>query len=86
LLSPKNADSTRTRHIVEAFIAAYAATFRSTPTNFRGVVMIATAKNSAAIHPLLKQLHVFEDIINVLPPNKDARKEVNAKVTNMELP
>jgi peroxin-1 len=85
LPSPKNTDSTRTRHIVETFIAAYAATFRSIPINFRGVVMIATAKTSAAIHPLLKQLHIFEDTINVLPPNKDARKEVNAKATVSEL-
>ena len=38
--------------------------------------MIATAKSSATIHPLLKQLHVFEDTISVLPPNKDARKEI----------
>ena len=41
--------------------------------------MIATAKNSAGIHPLLKQLHVFENTINVLPPNKEARKEVKQK-------
>ena len=39
--------------------------------------MIATGKSSAAIHPLLKQLHVFEETINVLPPNKEARKEVS---------
>jgi len=76
-ISPrKNTDSTRTRHIVETFIAVYATTFRSIPTNFRGVVMIAIAKSSATVHPLLKQLHVFEDTIKVLPPNKEARKEI----------
>ena len=36
--------------------------------------MIATAKTSASIHPLLKQLHVFDDTINVLPPNKEAKR------------
>ncbi|KAF9648393.1 AAA-domain-containing protein [Thelephora ganbajun] len=72
----ENTDSSRTRHIVETFIGVYATTFRSIPTNFRGVVMIGTAKSSAVIHPLLKQLHVFEDTINVLPPNKEARKEI----------
>lgn len=82
---PKHTDSTRTRHIVETFISVYAATFRSIPTNFRGVVMIATAKSSAAIHPLLKQLHVFEDTINVLPPNKEARKEVGDEVLSSKI-
>jgi peroxin-1 len=47
--------------------------------------MIATAKASATIHPLLKQLHVFEDTINVLPPNKEARKEVGAKAKDLGL-
>lgn len=83
---PQNTDSTRARHIVETFIAVYATTFRSIPTNFRGVVMIATAKNSASIHPLLKQLHVFEDTINVLPPNKEARKEVTGKRRSCDIP
>ena len=46
--------------------------------------MVATAKSSAAIHPLLKQLHVFEDTINVLPPNKEARKEVDADAPSPE--
>jgi len=46
--------------------------------------MIATAKSSAAIHPLLKQLHVFEDIINVLPPNKEARKEVDPEALGLK--
>jgi peroxin-1 len=63
---------------VEAFIGVFATTFRSIPINFRGVVMIATAISTASIHPLLKQLHVFDDTINVLPPNKEARKEVGA--------
>lgn len=46
--------------------------------------MIATAKTSASIHPLLKQLHVFDDTINVLPPNKEARKEVSARTMDPE--
>ena len=47
--------------------------------------MIATASNSAAVHPLLRQLHVFEEAVNVLPPNNEARKEVNGAVIDSEL-
>jgi peroxin-1 len=43
----------------------------------RGIIVIATAQSQAAIHPLLKTLHVFGEIINVLPPNKNARRDVS---------
>lgn len=38
---------------------------------------MATAQSQAAIHPLLKTLHVFDETVNVLPPNKDARRDVS---------
>lgn len=37
---------------------------------------MATAQSQASIHPLLKTLHIFDETVNVLPPNKDARRDV----------
>jgi peroxin-1 len=73
----KHADSFRTRHITETFLRMYSASARSAAPNMRGTVLIATAQSQATIHPLLKTLHVFDETINVLPPNKDARRDVS---------
>jgi peroxin-1 len=73
----KHADSFRTRHITETFIRMYSAAARTAAPNMRGIVVIATAQSQAAVHPLLKTLHIFSETVNVLPPNKDARRDVS---------
>lgn len=72
----QHVDSFRTRHITELFLALYASSARSAAPNARGVLLLATASSQAALHPLLSTAHVFEEVVNVRPPDKDARKHV----------
>lgn len=72
----QHADSFRTRHIAELFLALYSNTARAVAANSRGVVLLATAASTAALHPLVNSAHVFEDVVSVTAPNKNARKEV----------
>uniref|UniRef100_D8Q9L6 Peroxisomal ATPase PEX1 n=1 Tax=Schizophyllum commune (strain H4-8 / FGSC 9210) TaxID=578458 RepID=D8Q9L6_SCHCM len=66
--------SFRARHIVELFLARFAPAARAAPLNSRGVLLIATASSSAALHPLLMQSQVFAETVNVMPPGKEGRK------------
>lgn len=49
---------------------------RSAPMNCRGIILLATAPSSAALHPLISTAHIFEEVVTVIPPNKDARRDV----------
>ncbi|KAJ7923237.1 P-loop containing nucleoside triphosphate hydrolase protein [Mycena leptocephala] len=51
----EHADSFRTRHITEIFISLYSSSARSAAPNSRGVVLLATASSTAALHPLIKR-------------------------------
>ena len=77
---PQHAPSFRTRHIVELFLARFAPAARAAPLNSRGVLLIATASSSAAVHPLLMQSQVFAETVNVMPPGKEGRKMVRGVV------
>jgi peroxin-1 len=45
-------------------------------SNSRGIVLLASATSTAALHPLISTAHIFQDVVNVKPPNKDARRDV----------
>ncbi|KAF7362140.1 putative peroxisomal biogenesis AAA ATPase pex1 [Mycena venus] len=81
----EHADSFRTRHITEIFISLYSAAARSAAPNSRGVVLLATASSTAALHPLVNGAHIFEDVVSVKAPNKNARKEILARIVHERL-
>ncbi|KAJ7039144.1 P-loop containing nucleoside triphosphate hydrolase protein [Mycena alexandri] len=81
----EHADSFRTRHITELFIALYSASARSAAPNSRGVVLLATSSSTAALHPLINGAHIFEEVVSVKAPNKNARKEILARIVQERL-
>ncbi|KAF8170325.1 P-loop containing nucleoside triphosphate hydrolase protein [Mycena galopus ATCC 62051] len=81
----EHADSFRTRHITELFVSLYSASARSAAPNSRGVVLLATASSAAALHPILNGAHVFEDVVSVKAPSKNARKEILARIVDERL-
>jgi peroxin-1 len=72
----EHADSFRSRHVAELFLALFSSSARFAPINFRGVIMIATASSTAALHHLINSSHIFSHVVQVKPPNKESRKEV----------
>ncbi|KAJ7128978.1 P-loop containing nucleoside triphosphate hydrolase protein [Mycena crocata] len=81
----EHADSFRTRQITELFISLYSSSAHSIVSNSRGVVLLATASSTAALHPLVNSAHIFEDVVNVKSPNKNARKEILARIVQERL-
>ncbi|KAJ7690688.1 P-loop containing nucleoside triphosphate hydrolase protein [Mycena rosella] len=81
----EHADSFRTRHIAEIFISLYSSSARSFASNSRGVVVLATASSTAALHPLINGAHIFEDVVTVKSPSKNARKEILARIVQERL-
>ncbi|KAI5828762.1 AAA-domain-containing protein [Schizophyllum commune Tattone D] len=76
----EHASSFRTRHIVELFLSRFAPAARSAPLNSRGILLIATASSTAALHPLLMQSQVFAETVNVMPPGKEGRKMILSRI------
>ncbi|KAG5645414.1 hypothetical protein DXG03_006238 [Asterophora parasitica] len=72
----EHADSFRARHITEIFLSIYSSSARTAIPNSRGVLLIAAATSTASIHPLVSAAHVFHEVINVKPPNSDARRDI----------
>ncbi|KAJ6603141.1 P-loop containing nucleoside triphosphate hydrolase protein [Mycena sp. CBHHK59/15] len=81
----EHADSFRTRHITEIFLSIYSSSARSVAPNSRGIILVATASSTASLHPLVNSAHIFEDVINVKSPNKNARKEILARIVQERL-
>ncbi|KAF7970317.1 hypothetical protein HWV62_24390 [Athelia sp. TMB] len=81
----EHADSFRTRHLTELFVALYSASARSAAPNARGIVVIGMAQSQAALHPLLSSAHVFSEIVGVKRPNKDARRDILARIVERRL-
>ncbi|KAJ6497788.1 P-loop containing nucleoside triphosphate hydrolase protein [Mycena sanguinolenta] len=81
----EHTDSFRTRHITELFVSLYSASARSAAPNSRGVVLLATASSTAALHPVINGAHIFEDVVSVKAPNKNARKEILARIVHERL-
>ncbi|KAI8995209.1 AAA-domain-containing protein [Trametes punicea] len=78
----EHADSFHMRHVTELFLAIYGSSARSAAPNARGVVLLAAAESSAALHPLLNSSHIFKEVVQLKPPSKDARKEILAHIVN----
>lgn len=72
----QHADSFRARHITELFLAVFSSSARSAAQNSRGIVILATTTSTTDLHPLLSSSHIFDEVVNVKSPNKDARKDV----------
>jgi peroxin-1 len=72
----QHADSFRSRHISEMFLSEFGSAAHPHPTNSRGIILIATAESPAALNPVFGVAHVFEETINLKPPNKEARRDV----------
>src|SRR5882762_10091844 len=89
IISEKNkqhADSSRTRLLTESFVSLFAALNHDIPRNTSGIIIIATAQSSAAVHPLLHTLHVFKRVVVVKAPDRSARKEVRRLVISYPKP
>lgn len=74
----EHADSFRQRHIAELFLLQYSSNARLAPSNFRGIMLLATAESQTSVHALLHTLHVFQDVTSIPPPGREARKEVRS--------
>ncbi|KAJ3749282.1 P-loop containing nucleoside triphosphate hydrolase protein [Lentinula detonsa] len=78
-------DSFRTRHITELFLSMFSSSARSASINCRGLILLATAPSPAALHPLINTAHIFEEVVNVTPPNKNARRDILSKIVHDRL-
>ncbi|KAG1809269.1 P-loop containing nucleoside triphosphate hydrolase protein [Suillus variegatus] len=81
----EQADSFRQRHITELFLMQYSSNARLAPSNFRGIVLLATAESQTSVHSLLHTLHVFKDVASIPPPGREARKEILASLVPRRL-
>ncbi|KAF8070403.1 P-loop containing nucleoside triphosphate hydrolase protein [Lyophyllum atratum] len=81
----EHADSFRTRQIVELFLSLYSSSARTGMPNSRGILLLATATSTAALHPLVNASHVFQEVINVKPPNSDARRDIIESIVGERL-
>ncbi|KAG0694266.1 P-loop containing nucleoside triphosphate hydrolase protein [Suillus ampliporus] len=81
----EHADSFRQRHITELFLMQYSSNARLAPSNFRGIVLLATAESQTSVHALLHTLHVFKDVASIPPPGREARKEILASLVSRRL-
>lgn len=81
----EHADSFRQRHITELFLMQYSSNARLAPSNFRGIVLLATAESQTSVHSLLHTLHIFKDVASIPPPGREARKEILANLVSRRL-
>ncbi|KAG7090976.1 hypothetical protein E1B28_010043 [Marasmius oreades] len=81
----EHTDSFRTRHITELFLSLFSSSQRTAAPNCRGIVLLATAPSAAALHPLISTAHIFEEVVNVTPPNKDARRDILSRLVQNHL-
>ncbi|KAJ7594598.1 P-loop containing nucleoside triphosphate hydrolase protein [Mycena floridula] len=81
----EHAESFRSRHITEIFFSIYSSSARSAATDSRGLVLIGTAPSASDMHSLVSSMHVFEEVVHVRPPNRDARKDILAQIVQKRL-
>jgi len=72
----EHADSFRSRHIAELFVSTFGSSSRSAAPNASGIVLLAAAESQGALHPAIHSAHVFQEVVVLKPPAKDARKDV----------
>ncbi|KAL0577747.1 Peroxisome biosynthesis protein pex1 [Marasmius crinis-equi] len=81
----EHSDSFRTRHITELFLSTFSSAHRTAALNCRGIILLATAPSAAALHPLISAAHIFEEVVTVTPPNKDARRDILSRIVQNHL-
>ncbi|KAF8637996.1 hypothetical protein AX16_010628 [Volvariella volvacea WC 439] len=81
----EHADSFRARQLAELFRYIFSPNARTEAPNMKGIVLVATASSTATLHPLINGAHIFKEIVNVKPPNKDARKEILQRIVQQRL-
>ena len=45
----------------------------------RGITLIATAQSETALHPKIIRSHLFKYTFKLMPPNREARRDVRAQ-------
>ncbi|THG97215.1 hypothetical protein EW026_g4735 [Hermanssonia centrifuga] len=81
----EHAESFRTRHITELFLNLFGSANRFAAPNARGILLLASAESTAAIHPRLNTAHVFREVIHLKPPGKDARRDILANIAQTHI-
>ncbi|KZT01895.1 AAA-domain-containing protein [Laetiporus sulphureus 93-53] len=76
----EHADSFRSRHIAELFLSTFGRSARTAAPNANGVILLATAESQAALHPSLNSSHLFQEVVALKPPGKDARRDILAQL------
>lgn len=74
----EHADSFRNRHLAELFLAMFGPSSKSAASNANGVVLLAAAESQAALHPTISASHLFQEVVSLKPPGKDARRDIIA--------
>ncbi|KZT66890.1 AAA-domain-containing protein [Daedalea quercina L-15889] len=72
----EHADSFRGRHITELFLSTFGSSSRTAAPNANGIVLLAAAESQAALHPSLNSSHLFQEVVSLKPPGKDARRDI----------
>ncbi|EJD40467.1 AAA-domain-containing protein [Auricularia subglabra TFB-10046 SS5] len=67
----EHADTSRQRQLAEQFLAVF-----GSARDLSGVAVIAVAKGTANLHPLLSTSHIFGLHLTLAPPNLDARRDI----------
>ncbi|KAM6502170.1 P-loop containing nucleoside triphosphate hydrolase protein [Amanita muscaria] len=78
-------NSYRSLQLSELFIHVFSPAARSFPPNFRGILLLATATSKTALHALVTSSHIFQEVVNLLPPSKQARREMLEKLVHERL-
>ncbi|KAG1798811.1 hypothetical protein EV424DRAFT_467299 [Suillus variegatus] len=81
----EHADSFRQRHVTELFLMQFSSNACLAPSNFRGIVLLATAESQTSAHSLLHTPHGFKDAASIPPAEREARKEILASVVSRRL-
>ncbi|TFK23693.1 peroxisome biogenesis factor 1 [Coprinopsis marcescibilis] len=77
----EHAESFRSRLLTEVFLRAFSSANRVAPLNAKGFILIATANSVSDLHPRLNSSHLFQEVVKVKPPNKDARRDILERIT-----
>ncbi|KAH9840780.1 AAA-domain-containing protein [Rhodofomes roseus] len=72
----EHADSFRSRHITELFLSTFGPSSRTAAPNASGIVLLAAAESQTALHPSLNSSHLFQEVVSLKPPGKDARRDI----------
>ncbi|PFH52085.1 hypothetical protein AMATHDRAFT_57931 [Amanita thiersii Skay4041] len=81
----EHADSFRSRQLTELFLRTFSSAARTSAPNYRGTILLATASSKTALHNLLLSSHIFHQVVNILPPSKQARRDILTNIVQERL-